>query len=157
MTNTCLPDCHDQGSSLKSAHVVLGYVGKKNMSNLGGNFFFRMMTLYDNKEYEIHGLWLIMENCNVTKFLIQVPFSEILLDICLLLLLHVAVADVLLWRDKKQTLTTVFILVAIYFNFIAPGYTIITAVSKLLLVVSVFLFIHGILPEKVYALYSFSS
>ncbi|KAG5555666.1 hypothetical protein RHGRI_006349 [Rhododendron griersonianum] len=59
------------------------------------------------------------------------------------------VADILLWRNKKQTLTTVFILVAVYFNFIAPGYTIITAVSKLLLVVSVFLFIHGILPEKV--------
>ncbi|KAI8562191.1 hypothetical protein RHMOL_Rhmol03G0015600 [Rhododendron molle] len=59
------------------------------------------------------------------------------------------VADILLWRKKKQTLTTVFILVAVYFNFIAPGYTIITAVSKLLLVVSVFLFIHGILPEKV--------
>ncbi|KAF7148542.1 hypothetical protein RHSIM_Rhsim03G0017900 [Rhododendron simsii] len=78
-----------------------------------------------------------------------VPLFEILLEICLLLLLHVAVADILLWRNKKQTLTTVFILVAVYFNFIAPGYTIITAVSKLLLVVSVFLFIHGILPEKV--------
>lgn len=59
------------------------------------------------------------------------------------------VADILLWRHKKQTLTTVFILAAIYFNFIAPGYTIITAVSKLLLVVSIFLFVHGILPEKV--------
>jgi len=59
------------------------------------------------------------------------------------------VADILLWRHKKQTLTTVFILAAIYFNFIAPGYTVVTAVSKLLLVVSIFLFIHGILPEKV--------
>ncbi|KAL6987119.1 3beta-hydroxysteroid-dehydrogenase/decarboxylase isoform 2 [Sarracenia purpurea var. burkii] len=59
------------------------------------------------------------------------------------------VADILLWRDKKQTLTTIFILIAIYFNFIASGYTIITAVSKLLLVASIFLFIHGILPGKV--------
>ncbi|PSS01810.1 3beta-hydroxysteroid-dehydrogenase/decarboxylase [Actinidia chinensis var. chinensis] len=59
------------------------------------------------------------------------------------------VADILLWRDKKQTVTTIFILVAIYFNFIASGYTVISAVSKLLLLASVFLFIHGILPEKV--------
>ncbi|XP_028115947.1 3beta-hydroxysteroid-dehydrogenase/decarboxylase-like isoform X2 [Camellia sinensis] len=59
------------------------------------------------------------------------------------------VADILLWRDKRQTLTTIFILVAIYFSFIAPGHTIITAVSKFLLVASVFLFIHGILPEKI--------
>ncbi|CAL5401965.1 unnamed protein product [Camellia sinensis] len=36
------------------------------------------------------------------------------------------VADILLWRNKKETLTTVFILVSIYFNFIASGYTIIT-------------------------------
>ncbi|KAL7197386.1 hypothetical protein ACSBR2_020010 [Camellia fascicularis] len=59
------------------------------------------------------------------------------------------VADILLWRDKRQTLTTIFILVAIYFSVIAPGHTIITAVSKFLLVASVFLFIHGILPEKI--------
>ncbi|CAL5356441.1 unnamed protein product [Camellia sinensis] len=59
------------------------------------------------------------------------------------------VADILLWRDKRQTLTTIFILVAIYFSFIAPGHTIITAVSKFLLAASVFLFIHGILPEKI--------
>ncbi|KAI7990313.1 3beta-hydroxysteroid-dehydrogenase/decarboxylase isoform 2 [Camellia lanceoleosa] len=59
------------------------------------------------------------------------------------------VADILLWRDKRQTLTTIFILVAIYFSFIAPGHTIITAVSKFLLATSVFLFIHGILPEKI--------
>uniref|UniRef100_A0A5B6ZIS1 Reticulon-like protein n=1 Tax=Davidia involucrata TaxID=16924 RepID=A0A5B6ZIS1_DAVIN len=59
------------------------------------------------------------------------------------------VADTLLWRDKKQTLTTLLVLVAFYFNFIASGYTIITAVSKLLLVVAIFLFIHGNLPEKI--------
>ncbi|CAL5341004.1 unnamed protein product [Camellia sinensis] len=59
------------------------------------------------------------------------------------------VADILLWRNKKETLTTVFILVSIYFNFIASGYTIITMVSKLLLVAFVFLFIHSILPKKI--------
>ncbi|XAR69450.1 3-beta-hydroxysteroid-4-alpha-carboxylate 3-dehydrogenase (decarboxylating) [Bertholletia excelsa] len=58
------------------------------------------------------------------------------------------VADILLWRDRKHTLTTICVLIALYFNFIASGYTIVTAVSKLLMVASVFLFIHGILPEK---------
>ncbi|CAL5399206.1 unnamed protein product [Camellia sinensis] len=59
------------------------------------------------------------------------------------------VADILLWRNKKETLTTLFILVSIYFNFIASGYTIISMVSKLLLVAFVFLFIHSILPKKI--------
>ncbi|GLT97197.1 hypothetical protein SLE2022_147730 [Rubroshorea leprosula] len=58
------------------------------------------------------------------------------------------VADTLLWKDRKQTMTAILILVAIYYNFIASGSIIITALSKLLLVVSVFLFIRGCLPEK---------
>ncbi|RAL45900.1 hypothetical protein DM860_006054 [Cuscuta australis] len=60
------------------------------------------------------------------------------------------VADTLLWRDKKQTITAAVVLAAIYFNFIAVGYTMITAVSKLLLVASIFLFIHGKLPLKIF-------
>uniref|UniRef100_A0A7N2R8B3 Reticulon-like protein n=1 Tax=Quercus lobata TaxID=97700 RepID=A0A7N2R8B3_QUELO len=59
------------------------------------------------------------------------------------------VADTLLWRDKKRTLTALLVLVAIYYNFIASGFTLLTTLSKLLLATSVFLFIHGILPEKV--------
>ncbi|XP_059641180.1 3beta-hydroxysteroid-dehydrogenase/decarboxylase [Cornus florida] len=59
------------------------------------------------------------------------------------------VADTLLWRDKKQSLTTLLIMFAFYFNFIASGYTIITAVSRLLLAASIFLFIHGRLPKKI--------
>ncbi|CAA3006607.1 3beta-hydroxysteroid-dehydrogenase decarboxylase [Olea europaea subsp. europaea] len=59
------------------------------------------------------------------------------------------VADMLLWRNKKQTLTVLLILAAFFFNFIATGYTIITAVSKLLLAASIFLFIHAKLPEKI--------
>lgn len=68
-----------------------------------------------------------------------------------------AVANTLLWRDKKQTLTALLILAAFYFNFVATGLTFITAVSKLLLVVSIFLFIHGKLPQKMYACPLFSS
>ncbi|XP_022874351.1 3beta-hydroxysteroid-dehydrogenase/decarboxylase-like isoform X2 [Olea europaea var. sylvestris] len=59
------------------------------------------------------------------------------------------VADVLLWRNKKQTLTVLLILAAFLFIFIATGYTIITALSKLLLAASIFLFIHAKLPEKI--------
>ncbi|KAL6533849.1 3beta-hydroxysteroid-dehydrogenase/decarboxylase isoform 2 [Orobanche hederae] len=60
------------------------------------------------------------------------------------------VAHTLLWRDKKHTLTVILILAAFYVNFIATGYTVITAVSKLLLVASVFIFIQGRLPQKVF-------
>ncbi|RVW52258.1 3beta-hydroxysteroid-dehydrogenase/decarboxylase isoform 2 [Vitis vinifera] len=59
------------------------------------------------------------------------------------------VADTLLWKDKKLALTTLLVLMAFYHNFIASGYTIVTAVSKLFLVASIFLFIHGNLPEKI--------
>ncbi|XVE97784.1 hypothetical protein REPUB_Repub03eG0048600 [Reevesia pubescens] len=59
------------------------------------------------------------------------------------------VADTLLWKNKRQTLTVLFVLVAIYYNFIASGSTFITAVSKLLLVFIIFLFIHGSLPNRI--------
>lgn len=62
------------------------------------------------------------------------------------------VADTLLWKDKKMTLTTLVVLAAIYYNFIASGSTIITALSKLLLVACIFLFVHGILPAKILGL-----
>ncbi|BAT79761.1 hypothetical protein LR48_Vigan04g037100 [Vigna angularis] len=58
------------------------------------------------------------------------------------------VADTLLWKDKKQTLITLFVLIAIYFNFIASENTIISALTKVLLFTSIFLFIHGVLPAK---------
>lgn len=59
------------------------------------------------------------------------------------------VADTLLWKDKKQTFTTLLIFIAIYVNFIASENTFITALTKLLLYSSIGLFIHGILPAKI--------
>ncbi|KAG9442903.1 hypothetical protein H6P81_018757 [Aristolochia fimbriata] len=59
------------------------------------------------------------------------------------------VADTLLWRDKKRTLSTILMLVSFYYFFFASGYTMITAISRLLLVATLFLFIHNILPAKV--------
>ncbi|KAG6657248.1 hypothetical protein CIPAW_04G076700 [Carya illinoinensis] len=59
------------------------------------------------------------------------------------------VADMLLWRDKRQTITALLLLVAIYYNFIASGFILLSGISKLLLATSIFLFIHGVLPEKI--------
>ncbi|XP_047317439.1 3beta-hydroxysteroid-dehydrogenase/decarboxylase isoform X2 [Impatiens glandulifera] len=60
------------------------------------------------------------------------------------------VANVLLWRNKKQTVVTLLTFVLIYLYFVASGYTLVTAVSKLLLVAATFLFIHSLLPEKIF-------
>lgn len=59
------------------------------------------------------------------------------------------VADTLLWKDKKLTFTTLLVLIAIYINFIASQNTIVTALAKLLLFSSIFLFIHGFVPAKI--------
>ncbi|GAB2276288.1 3beta-hydroxysteroid-dehydrogenase/ decarboxylase isoform 2 [Dionaea muscipula] len=59
------------------------------------------------------------------------------------------VADTLLWKNKRQTLALALIFIAFYYNFIASGYTIVTAVSKLIIVIAIFLYIHANLPEKV--------
>ncbi|KAI4376460.1 hypothetical protein MLD38_014219 [Melastoma candidum] len=59
------------------------------------------------------------------------------------------VADTLLWKDKKMSITTLLVLAAIYYTFIASKTTLITALAKTLLVAVVFLFVHGSLPEKI--------
>ncbi|KAK1386422.1 hypothetical protein POM88_014600 [Heracleum sosnowskyi] len=46
-------------------------------------------------------------------------------------------------------LATILVLWAIYSYFVASGYTIITAVSKLLAGASILLFLHGISPRKI--------
>ncbi|KAL8261471.1 hypothetical protein R6Q59_025520 [Mikania micrantha] len=58
------------------------------------------------------------------------------------------VADILLWRDMKLTLITLLILFAFYVNLVLPGNTMITAISKVFIIMSVFLFIHRKLPDK---------
>ncbi|XP_058781077.1 3beta-hydroxysteroid-dehydrogenase/decarboxylase-like [Vicia villosa] len=59
------------------------------------------------------------------------------------------VADTLLWKDKKQTFTTLLVSIAIYVNFIASENTFITALAKLLIYSSIGLFVHGIFPAKI--------
>ncbi|EEF46165.1 3beta-hydroxysteroid-dehydrogenase/decarboxylase [Ricinus communis] len=60
------------------------------------------------------------------------------------------VADTLLWKDKKQTMTTLLILIAIYYYLVTSQSTIITALSKFLIAALVFLLIHANLPERIF-------
>ncbi|CAA7048028.1 unnamed protein product [Microthlaspi erraticum] len=58
------------------------------------------------------------------------------------------VTDSVQW--KKQTLIAIVILITLYHNFVATtgSSVVITALSKVLLVASIFTFVNGILPEK---------
>ncbi|XP_020269591.1 3beta-hydroxysteroid-dehydrogenase/decarboxylase-like isoform X2 [Asparagus officinalis] len=58
-------------------------------------------------------------------------------------------ANTLLWKDKKQTLTVLLVLAIIYYYLFAFGYTFITAVSKLLSLAAFYLFGHGFLPTEI--------
>nr|XP_043637110.1 3beta-hydroxysteroid-dehydrogenase/decarboxylase-like [Erigeron canadensis] len=58
------------------------------------------------------------------------------------------VADIFLWKDIKLTLSAMLALFAFYVCFVLPGNTMITAISKVFIIASVFLFIHGKLPDK---------
>nr|GEV53562.1 3-beta hydroxysteroid-dehydrogenase/ decarboxylase-like isoform X1 [Tanacetum cinerariifolium] len=58
------------------------------------------------------------------------------------------VADILLWRDNRLTFTAMLALILFYFSFVLPGSTMITAISKVLMWSSIFLFIHGKLPNR---------
>ncbi|CAA7048029.1 unnamed protein product [Microthlaspi erraticum] len=58
------------------------------------------------------------------------------------------VTDSVQW--KKQTLIAIVILITLYHNFVATtgSSVVVTALSKVLLVASIFMFVNGILPEK---------
>lgn len=62
--------------------------------------------------------------------------------------LHLPVSTTLPWRNSKQVLAVVLISAAFYFSSLATGYTIVTAVSKILLAASIFLFIWVKLSQK---------
>ena len=67
-----------------------------------------------------------------------------------------AAADILLWKDMKQSLAAMLLLLALYYNFIASGYTIVATFSKLILVAAIFLYIHANLPERMYVYFFLS-
>ncbi|KAJ4763000.1 Reticulon-like protein [Rhynchospora pubera] len=62
------------------------------------------------------------------------------------------VAKTVLWKDKKQSIAAVFVLYGIYYHLFSCGYTFATALAKLLQFIVLFLFIHGMLPSKIFGL-----
>ncbi|CAO2834188.1 unnamed protein product [Amaranthus hypochondriacus] len=60
------------------------------------------------------------------------------------------VADILLWKDKKQSLAAMLVFLAFYYNLIASGYTIVASIAKLILLAAIFLYIHANLPERMF-------
>lgn len=57
------------------------------------------------------------------------------------------VADILLWRDTRLTFTAMLGLIVFYVNYVLPGSTMMTAICKVLIWASIFLFVHGKLPD----------
>ncbi|XP_076890817.1 3beta-hydroxysteroid-dehydrogenase/decarboxylase-like [Bidens hawaiensis] len=59
------------------------------------------------------------------------------------------VGDILLWRNTRLAWTAILGLVLFYINYVLPGSTMITAISKVLIWASIALFLHGKLPDSV--------
>ncbi|TVU01432.1 hypothetical protein EJB05_53108, partial [Eragrostis curvula] len=59
-------------------------------------------------------------------------------------------ADILLWRDDKRTFSLISVLFLLFYWFLLSDRTFIASAAKILLVTSLALFIHGVLPPQVY-------
>ncbi|XP_044499796.1 3beta-hydroxysteroid-dehydrogenase/decarboxylase isoform X2 [Mangifera indica] len=64
----------------------------------------------------------------------------------------VPVADILLWRDEKQSFTYFLALVLLFYWFFLSGRTFISSAANLLLLVSIVLFGYGFLPSNIFGL-----
>ncbi|XP_003578442.1 3beta-hydroxysteroid-dehydrogenase/decarboxylase isoform X1 [Brachypodium distachyon] len=61
-------------------------------------------------------------------------------------------ADILLWRDEKKTFSYVTLLFLLFYWFLLSDRTFVSSSAKILLVISLALYIHGVLPSQVYGL-----
>ncbi|KAK3132943.1 hypothetical protein QOZ80_6AG0529870 [Eleusine coracana subsp. coracana] len=59
-------------------------------------------------------------------------------------------ADILLWRDDKRTFSYITVLFLLFYWFLLSDRTFIASAAKILLVTSLALFIHGVLPPQVF-------
>uniref|UniRef100_A0A804MPV7 Reticulon-like protein n=1 Tax=Zea mays TaxID=4577 RepID=A0A804MPV7_MAIZE len=59
-------------------------------------------------------------------------------------------ADILLWRDEKRTFSFVTVLFLLFYWFLLSDRTFVSSAAKFLLVLSLALFIHGVLPSEVF-------
>jgi len=60
------------------------------------------------------------------------------------------VANILLWRDEKQTFAIMLALIAVFYCYFTSGYTLMSALAKLLLLFVAILFMHSILPSSMF-------
>jgi len=60
------------------------------------------------------------------------------------------VANILLWRDEKQTFTIMLALIAVFYCYFTSEYTLMSVLAKLLLLFVLILFIHSILPSSMF-------
>lgn len=60
------------------------------------------------------------------------------------------VANLLLWRDEKQTFAIMLALIAVFYCYFTSGYTLMSALAKLLLLFVVILFMHSVLPSSMF-------
>ncbi|KAF8701112.1 hypothetical protein HU200_033766 [Digitaria exilis] len=61
-----------------------------------------------------------------------------------------AAADILLWRDEKRTFSFVTVVFLLFYWFLLSDRTFVSSAAKFLLVTSLALFIHGVLPSQVF-------
>lgn len=59
-------------------------------------------------------------------------------------------ADILLWRDEKRTFSFVTVLFLLFYWFMLSDRTFVSSAAKFLLVISLALFIYGVLPSQVF-------
>jgi len=81
-----------------------------------------------------------------------------MINICFSLLtssISTAAADILLWRDEKRTFSFVTVLFLVFYWFLLSDRTFVSSAAKFLLVLSLGLFIHGLLPSEVYVFWLF--
>uniref|UniRef100_A0ACD5YFZ7 Uncharacterized protein n=1 Tax=Avena sativa TaxID=4498 RepID=A0ACD5YFZ7_AVESA len=59
-------------------------------------------------------------------------------------------SDILLWRDEKKTFSYITLVFLLFYWFLLSDRTFVSSSAKILLVISLALYIHGVLPSKVF-------
>ena len=121
---------------------------KKNISHI-----FLLSTKLNEQEPWIQFLYAVVQNsfhCSL--------HSDIYIYLLSLLTCNfsTAAADILLWRDEKRTFSFVTVLFLLFYWFLLSDRTFVSSAAKFLLVTSLALFIHGVLPSQVYVFWLFS-
>ena len=121
---------------------------KKNISHI-----FQLSTKLNEQEPWIP--FFFMQLCRIL-FIVRYIVIYIYLLSLLTCNFSTAAADILLWRDEKRTFSFVTVLFVLFYWFLLSDRTFVSSAAKFLLVTSLALFIHGVLPSQVYVFWLFS-